>query len=86
MCPYTSSIDCCIGHSNRTRAGPDLVGDSGDCSCMSLVQPTPTCTDACPELLQLELVLLFPSINWSKHSTCTCGDDHPLELLRGVAS
>ena len=25
-CPYAICIDCCIGHSNGTRAGPDLIG------------------------------------------------------------
>ena len=25
-CPHASCIDCCIRHSNGTRAGPDLVG------------------------------------------------------------
>ena len=24
--PHASCIDCCIRHSNGTRAGPDLVG------------------------------------------------------------
>ena len=43
-CSYASCIDCCIGHSNGSLAGPDLVGDGGGCTCMLLVQPTPACT------------------------------------------
>ena len=45
---YASYIDCCIGHSNSTRAGPDLVVGSG---CMLLVQLTQltACTDAGPD-------------------------------------
>ena len=46
-----------IGHSNGTRAGPDLVGHGGGCSCMLLVQPTSTCPDAAPSVLQLVLVV-----------------------------
>ena len=36
--PYASCIDCCIGHSNGTHAGPDLDSGGGGCSCMLLVQ------------------------------------------------
>ena len=48
-----------IDQSNGTRADLDLVGGGGGCSCMLLVQPTPTCTDAGPDLLQLALVVPF---------------------------
>ena len=30
------------------HAGPDLVSGGSGCSCMLLVHPTPTCTDAIP--------------------------------------
>ena len=49
-----------IGHSNSTRAGPDLIGGGGGgCSCM-LLHPTPTCADAGPDHnLQLAQVVFF---------------------------
>ena len=47
MCPYTSCIDCCIGHSNGTCADPDLVSNGGgSCNCMLFLDPAPTCPDA----------------------------------------
>ena len=74
VCPYTSCIDCSISYSNSTHAGLDLVGDGGGCSCVLLVQPTPTCTVAtCTGSV-------FPSVNWRKYSTCKHGDDHLLQL------
>ena len=45
MCPYASCSDCCIGHSNGTLVGPNLVGGGGGCSCM-LLHPAPTCPGA----------------------------------------
>ena len=41
---YTGCIDCCISYS--TGAGPGMVGGGGACSCMLLVQPTLTYTNA----------------------------------------
>ena len=46
MCPYASCSDCCIGLSNGTRVGPNLVGGGGGCSCMLLLHPAPTCPGA----------------------------------------
>ena len=69
-CPYASSIHCCIGHSNDTHAGPDLISGGGDCSCMLLLHPAPTCSDAGPDLCILHWCS-FASINWCKYSTCT---------------
>ena len=49
------------------------------CSCMLLLHPVPTSTDAGPDLCTLhpDLCTLhlwyFPSFNWCKHSTCTRG-------------
>ena len=36
-CLYASCTDCCIGHSNGTRAGPDLVSGGGGCGYMYVV-------------------------------------------------
>ena len=60
-CPYASYNDCCIGHSNSARAGPDLV--VGGCSCMLLLHPALICTDAGPDLLHIALVVI-PSFTW----------------------
>ena len=57
VCPYTSYLDWSL--QCGTRADLDLVGGGGGCSCMLLVQPTPTCTDAGPDLLQLALAVSF---------------------------
>ena len=76
-CPYTSCIDCWIGHSNGNRAGPDLV--SGSCSCMLLLHPALTCAYAGPDLCTLRW-WHFPSINWCKYYTCTRGGQYLLQL------
>ena len=39
-------ITACNDHSNGTRAEPDLVSCGGGCSCMLLVQPSATCSNA----------------------------------------
>ena len=57
-----SCIECCIVHSNRSRAGQCMVVVVVvvvACCCMVMLQPTPTCTDAGPDLLQLALLVLF---------------------------
>ena len=63
-------------------------------SCMLLLHPVPTSADAgpdlctlCPDLCTLhpDLWILclwcFPSFNWCKHSTCTGGGCHQLQLV-----
>ena len=70
-----------------------MVNGSGDCSCMLLLDPILTIVDAgpdlcilCPDLCNLHPDLwtwclwCFPSFNWCKHSTCTGGDCHQLQL------
>ena len=49
-CPYAIYNDSCIGHSNSTRAGPDLVGGGGCCSFMLLLHPATTCPGVGPTL------------------------------------
>ena len=80
------AASCCVGHICR-------VGGGGGCSCMLLLHPIPTSTDAgpdlcilCPDLCTLHpdlwtlCLLCFPSFNWCKHSTCTGGVCHQLQL------
>ena len=76
-CPYASCIDCCIGHSNSARAGPDLI--VGGCNSMLLLDPALICTDAGSDLLHIALVVI-PSITWLKYSVCTSGSQHLLQL------
>ena len=70
-----------------------MVGGGGGCSCMLLLHPVPTSADAgpdlctlCPDLCTLHPDLwtlclwCFPSFNWCKHSTCTGGGCHQLQL------
>lgn len=51
--PLHKFVDCCIGHSNGTHAGPDLISSGGGRSCMLWVQLTG------PDLLQLTLVFIL---------------------------
>ena len=46
---------------------------------MLLLHPILTSTDAGPDLCNLRL-WCFPSFNWCKHSTCTGGGCHQLQL------
>ena len=81
-CPGASAVfaaSCCVGHIC-------LVGGGGGYSCMLLLHPVPTSSDAvhdlctlCPDLWTLCL-WCFPSFNWCKHSTCTGGGCHQLQL------
>ena len=77
---------CCAGHIC-------MVGGGGGCSCMLLLYPVPTSTDAAPDFCTLCLYLCtlhpdlwtlclscFPFFNWCKHSTCTGGGCHQLQL------
>ena len=79
------AASCCAGHIC-------MVGGGGGC-CMLLLHPVPTSADAgcdlctlCPNLCTLhpDLWILclwcFPSFNWCKHSTCTGGGCHQLQL------
>ena len=80
------AASCYVGHIC-------MVG--GGCSCMLqlLLHPVPTSADAgpdlctlCPDLCTLHADLwtlclwCFPSFNWCKHSTCTGGGCHQLQL------
>ena len=69
-----------------------MVGGGG-CSCMLLLHPILTGTDAgpdlctlCPDLCTLHPDLwtlclwCFPSFNWCKHSVCTGGGCHQLQV------
>ena len=47
---YASCNDCCIMHSTTAGADPELVGGGGGRSCMLLLHPAPTCTDAGSDL------------------------------------
>ena len=80
------AASCCAGHIC-------MVGGGGGC-CMLLLHPVPTSADAgrdlctlCPDLCTLhpDLWILclwcFPSFNWCKHSTCTGGGCHQLQLV-----
>ena len=80
------AASCCVGHIC-------MVGGGGGCSCMLLLHPVPTSADAgpdlctlCPDLCTLHPDLwtlclwCFPSFNWCKHSTCTGGGCHQLQL------
>ena len=80
------AASCCVGHIC-------MVGGGGGCSCMLLLHPVPTSADAGPNLCTLcsDLFTLhpdlwtlclwcFPSFNWCKHSTCTGGSCHQLQL------
>ena len=79
------AASCCAGHIC-------MVGGGGGC-CMLLLHPVPTSADAgcdlctlCPDLCTLHPHLwilclwCFPSFNWCKHSTCTGGGCHQLQL------
>ena len=68
-----------------------MVGGGG--GCMLLLHPVPTSADAgpdlctlCPDLCTLHPDLwtlclwCFPSFNWCKHSICTGGGCHQLQL------
>ena len=61
---------------------------SGGCSCMLLLHPVLTSTDAAPDLCTLcpDLWALclwcFPFFNWYKFSTCTGGGCHQLQLAQ----
>ena len=50
---YASCNDCSIMHSTTTSADPELVG--GGWSCMLLLHPAPTCTDAGSDLCTFSL-------------------------------
>ena len=75
----------------------NLVSCGGGCSCMLLLHPVPTSTDAgpelctlCPDLCHLDSDLCtlclwcIPSFYWCKHSTCTGGSCHQLQLAMVV--
>ena len=83
MVPLAS---CCVGHIC-------MVGGGGGCSCMLLLFPVPTSADAGPDLCTLRpgictlhpdlwtlCLWCFPSFNWFKHSTCTGGGSHQVQL------
>ena len=80
------AASCCASHVCMVHGG-------GGCSCMLLLHPEPTSADAgpdlctlCPDLCTLHPDLwtlclwCFPSFNWCKHSTCTGGGCHQLQL------
>ena len=84
------AASCCVGHIY-------MVGGGGGCSCMLLLHPVPTSADAgpdlctlCPDLCTLHPDLwtlglrCFPSFNWCKHSTCSGGGCHQLQLALKV--
>ena len=70
-CPYASCNDCCIVHSTSAGADPELVGGGDVCSCMLLLHPTPTCTDAGPDLCTLH----------PDFAPCACGGCHQQQLM-----
>ena len=80
------AASCCAGHIC-------MVGGGGGC-CMLLLHPVLTSADAgrdlctlCPDLCTLHpdvwilCLWCFPSFNWCKHSTCTGGGCHQLQLV-----
>ena len=81
------AASCCVGHIC-------MVGGGGGCSCTLLLHPVLTIADAGPDLCTLcpDLCTLypdlrtlclwcFPSFNWCKHSICTGGGCHQLQLM-----
>ena len=81
------AASCCVGHIC-------MIDGGGGCSCMLLLHLVPTSTDAgldlctlCPDLCTLhpDLWTLYwwclSSFNWCKHSTCTGGGCHQLQLV-----
>ena len=78
----------CIVHSTSAGADPELVGGSGGWSCMLLLHPVPTCTDASPDLCTWHPDLCTLCLQWlslsaiygggaspsaiGTDSTCTC--------------
>ena len=71
---------------HRAVRWSNLVDDGGGCSCMLLLHPIPTSTDAgtnpctlCPDLCTLR-IWCFRPINGCKHSTCTGGGCQQLQL------
>ena len=71
----------CVGHICMVGGG------GGGCSCMLLLHPVPTSADASPDLVTLCSDLCtwclwcFPSFNLCKHSTCTGGGCHQLQIV-----
>ena len=65
VCPYASCNDCCIVHSNRAGADPELVGGGGGgWSCMLLPHTVPSCTDAGPDLCTWHPDLCTLCLQW----------------------
>ena len=73
------AASCCVGHICMVTGG-------GGCICMLLLHPLPTSADAVSNLCTLHpdlwtlCVWCFPYFNWCKHSTCTGGGCHHLQL------
>ena len=87
--PYASCNDCCIVYSTSTGAAPELVVVGCGWSCMLLLHPVPTCTDAGPDLCTWHPDFFTLCLQWlslaaiygggvspsaiGTDSPCTCG-------------
>ena len=69
-CTYASCNNCCIAHSTSAAADPELVSGGGGWSCMLLLHPIQTCTDAV--LTYAPCTLTF--------APCACGGCHWQQL------
>ena len=78
VCPYTSCIDCCIGHSDNSCAGLIwlvVVVAVVACRCIPL-QLAPMVVLACSYCWWC----VFLYINWHKYSTCTCSGHYIVSM------